>query len=92
MLEPISLMVLVLSGVCSNNDRAASILLYHVITGVGALDTTKVPNGFNGQSLTTMLPGHNLTLSIAANLMKMIYAEVLYVFAIDFGHEKCPYL
>lgn len=47
-----------------DNDRAASILLYHIITGVGALNVTMVPNG---QSLTTMLAGHNLTLSKAAN-------------------------
>jgi hypothetical protein len=68
----------VLSGVCRVNNRAASILLYHVITGVGALDVTTVPNG---QSLSTMLAGHNLTLSKSANVMKLIYADV---FGIDF--------
>ncbi|KAG0561253.1 hypothetical protein M758_9G048200 [Ceratodon purpureus] len=47
-----------------DNNRAGSIILYHVITGVGALDITKTSNG---QSLTTMLEGHNLTVSKGAN-------------------------
>lgn len=56
-------------GACRNNNRAASILFYHMIPGVGSQSFT---NLVTGQSVSTMLEGHNLTISKDANVMEML--------------------